>query len=69
MLPKLPILPIPPIPPIPPIFPTLSLLSHKRNPCAERIFGFTLDDARNNIGCIVPTIGVEGATIGGEVGV
>ena len=46
-----------------------SFLSHKRNPCAERISCFTLDNAGYNIGCIVPTVGVEGATIGGEMGV
>ena len=55
--------------PLTPLTPLLAFLSHKRNPCAERISCFTLDNAGYNIRSIVPTVGVKGATICGEVGV
>ena len=50
--------------PLTPLTALSTFLPHERYLCTEGISCFVFDNARYDIGCIVPTIGVEGATIG-----
>lgn len=46
-----------------------SRLSREADSRSEVLPGFAFDNAGDDIGCIVPTVRVEGASVGGQMGV